>query len=186
MKSCALATSVKQGTVTASLMLRTLGSYPRQNGLAMALRELGRIERTLFILDWLRSVELRRRVHTGLNKGEARNALARAVFFYRLGEIRDRSFEQQQYRASGLTLATAAIALWNTVYLERATNALREIGIPWTRRSGSTCLRSAGSTSISPATTNGATPQDSARPDSDLCGNPHVRCGPFSEGTPTT
>ena len=106
-----LATSIKQGTVTASLVLRKLGSYPRQNGLAVALRELGRIERTLFILDWLQSVELRRRVHTGLNKGEARNALARAVFFYRLGEIRDRSFEQQQYRASGLTLATAAIAL---------------------------------------------------------------------------
>ena len=50
------------------------------------LRELGRIERTLFILDWLQSVELRRRVHAGLNKGEARNALARAVFFNRLGE----------------------------------------------------------------------------------------------------
>ena len=76
-----LATSIKQGTVTASLMLRKLGSYPRQNGLAVALRELGRIERTLFILDWLQSVELRRRVHAGLNKGEARNALARAVFF---------------------------------------------------------------------------------------------------------
>ncbi|EML6083828.1 Tn3 family transposase, partial [Pseudomonas aeruginosa] len=42
--------------------------------------------------------ELRRRVHAGLNKGEARNALARAVFFNRLGEIRDRSFEQQRYR----------------------------------------------------------------------------------------
>ena len=120
-----LATSIKQGTVTASLMLRKLGSYPRQNGLAVALRELGRIERTLFILDWLQSVELRRRVNAGLNKGEARNALARAVFFYRLGEIRDRSFEQQRYRASGLNLVTAAIILWNTVYLERATNALR-------------------------------------------------------------
>ena len=111
--------------MTASLMLRKLGSYPRQNGLAVALRELGRIERTLFILDWLQSVELRRRVHAGLNKGEARNALARAVFFYRLGEIRDRSFEQQRYRASGLNLVTAAIVLWNTVYLERATSALR-------------------------------------------------------------
>ena len=99
--------------------------YPRQNGLAVALRELGRIERTLFILDWLQSVDLRRRVHAGLNKGEARNALARAVFFNRLGEIRDRSFEQQRYRASGLNLVTAAIVLWNTVYLERAMNALR-------------------------------------------------------------
>ena len=123
-----LATSIKQGTVTASLMLRKLGSYPRQNGLAVALRELGRIERTLFILDWLQSVELRRRVHAGLNKGEARNALARAVFFYRLGEIRDRSFEQQRYRASGLNLVTAAIVLWNTVYLERAVAALHGHG----------------------------------------------------------
>ena len=125
-----LATSIRQGTVTASLMLRKLGSYPRQNGLAVALRELGRIERTLFILDWLQSVELRRRVQAGLNKGEARNALARAVFFNRLGEIRDRSFEQQRYRASGLNLVTAAIVLWNTAYLERATNALNGHGKP--------------------------------------------------------
>ena len=123
-----LATAIKQGTVTASLMLRKLGSYPRQNSLAIALRELGRIERTLFILDWLQSGELRRRVNAGLNKGEARNALARAVFFYRLGEIRDRSFEQHRYRAGGLNLVTAAIVLWNTVYLECATNALRGNG----------------------------------------------------------
>ena len=94
----------------------------------MALRELGRIERTLFILDWLQSVELRRRVQAGLNKGEARNALARAVFFNRLGEIRDRGFEQQRYRASGLNLVTAAVVLWNTVYLERAVSALQEHG----------------------------------------------------------
>jgi TnpA family transposase len=57
-------------------MLRKFGSYPRPNGLAIALRELGRIERSLFILGWLQSVDLRRRVHAGLNKGEARNALA--------------------------------------------------------------------------------------------------------------
>jgi TnpA family transposase len=123
-----LATSIRQGTVTASLMLRKLGSYPRQNGLAVALRELGRIERTLFTLDWLKDVELRRRVQAGLNKGEARNALARAVFFNRLGEIRDRSFENQRYRASGLNLVTAAIVHWNTVYLERAIQAIKDHG----------------------------------------------------------
>lgn len=119
-----LATSIKQDTVTATLMLRKLGTYPHQNGLANSLHELGRIERTLFILEWLQSVQLRWRVQIGLNKGEARNALARAVFFYRLGEIRDRSFEQQCYLASGLNLITAAIVLWNTVYLERATAPL--------------------------------------------------------------
>jgi TnpA family transposase len=93
-----------------------------------ALRELGRIERTLFILSWLQSVELRRRVQVGLNKGEARNALARAVFLCGLGVIRDRSFEQQRYRASGLTLVTAAIVLWNTVYIERAIDASARTG----------------------------------------------------------
>ena len=124
-----LATSIKQGTVTASLMLRKLGSYPRQNGLALALRELGRIERTLFSLEWIQSVELRRRVQVGLNKGEAKNALARAVFMNRLGEIRDRSFENQRYRAGGLNLIVAAIILWNTVYIDRAVQSLRDSGI---------------------------------------------------------
>ncbi len=45
-----------------------------------------------------------------------------------LGEIRDRSFENQRYRASGLNLVVAAIVLWNTVYLERAITALRDSG----------------------------------------------------------
>jgi TnpA family transposase len=35
-----LATSIKTGTVTASVILRKLAAYPRQNGLALALREL--------------------------------------------------------------------------------------------------------------------------------------------------
>jgi len=124
-----LASSIKQGTVTASLMMRKLASYPKQNGLAKALREIGRIERSLFMLDWFRDPSLRRRVQAGLNKGEARNALARAVFMHRLGEIRDRKPENQSYRASGLTLLTAAISLWNTVYMERAIDALKRRGL---------------------------------------------------------
>jgi TnpA family transposase len=119
-----LASSIRHGTVTASLILRKLASYPRQNSLARALRELGRLERTLFLLQILRDPALRRRIHVGLNKGEARNALARAVFFNRLGELRDRSFEDQRHRASGLNLVVAAIVLWNTVYLERAAASL--------------------------------------------------------------
>ncbi len=121
-----LAASIKQGTVTASLIMRKLASYPRQNSLAVALRGLGRIERTLFMLQWLPDPALRRRVTAGLNKGEARNALA--VFLNRLGEIRDRSYENQRYRASGLNLVVAAITLWNTVYLDRAVKALQERG----------------------------------------------------------
>jgi hypothetical protein len=52
-----------------------------------------------------------RRSNAGLNKGKARNSLARALFFHRHGEIRDRTFENQRYPASGLNLTIAAIVL---------------------------------------------------------------------------
>jgi TnpA family transposase len=123
-----LAASIKTGTVTSSLMLKALGRTRLQSSLAVALRELGRIERTLFMLDWFQSKELRRRVQIGLNKGEAHNSLARAVFFNRLGEIRDRNLHAQEHRMSGLNFLTAAIVLWNTVYIERVVEALRRKG----------------------------------------------------------
>ena len=85
------------------------------------------MERTLFTLDWIDDPELRRSAGQELNKGESRNSLARAVFIHRLGEIRDRTYENQQHRASGLNLVVTAIILWNTRYLERAVTALREI-----------------------------------------------------------
>jgi TnpA family transposase len=118
--------SIRTGTVTASLIMRQLASHPRQNGVAAALRELGRLERTLFTLDWIDDPDLRRTTGQELNKGEARNSLARAVFIHRLGEIRDRTYENQQHRASGLNLLVTAIILWNTRYLESAVAALRQ------------------------------------------------------------
>ncbi len=118
--------SIRTGTVTASLIMRQLASHPRQNGVAAAIRELGRLERTLFTLDWIDDPELRRTAGQELNKGEARNSLARAVFIHRLGEIRDRTYENQQHRASGLNLLVTAIILWNTRYLESAVAALRQ------------------------------------------------------------
>ncbi len=92
------------------------------------MREIGRIERTLFTLDWLEQPHLRRQATAELNKGKSRNALARAVCFHRLGRLRDRTAQAQHHRASGLALVTAAIALWNTVYLGRALDALRNRG----------------------------------------------------------
>ena len=123
-----LTCSVRTGVVSASLMLKRLGAYPRQNGLALAMREIGRIERTLWTLDWIELPSLRRQATAELNKGESRHALARAVAFHRLGRLRDRTAALLQHRASALALVTGAIALWNTMYLGRALEALRARG----------------------------------------------------------
>jgi TnpA family transposase len=119
-----LKASIEAGAVVPSVILRKLAAAGAGNALSRALRALGRIERTLFTLQWLSDPTLRQRSHAGLNKGEASNALRRAVFFHRLGEIRDRTFENQSFRASGLSLITAAIVHWNTVYLDRAVRHL--------------------------------------------------------------
>jgi TnpA family transposase len=123
-----LKASIETGTVVPSVILRKLAAAGAGNVLSRALRALGRIERTLFTLQWLSDPALRQRSHAGLNKGEASNALRRAVFFHRQGEIRDRTFENQSFRASGLSLITAAIVHWNTVYLDRAVRQLRAQG----------------------------------------------------------
>jgi TnpA family transposase len=125
-----LAASIKIGTVLPSAILRKIAAYPRQNGLNKALREIGRLERTIFTCDWLLDLELRRHSHGNLNKGESRHALARAVFFHRLGELRDRTAEAMAYHASGLNLVVNAIILWNTTYLARTVEFVRDQGVP--------------------------------------------------------
>lgn len=115
-----LAHSIREGTVSASLIMGKLGSYSRQNSLATALREMGRIEKTIFILNYLANESLRRKIQKGLNKGEAMNGLARAIFFGKQGELRERTIQHQLQRASALNIIINAISVWNTLHLTKA------------------------------------------------------------------
>lgn len=123
-----LAHSIRKGTASASLIMGKLGSYSRQNSLAATLREMARINKTLFILDYISSETLRRRIQRGLNKGEAMNALARAIFFGKHGELRERALQDQLQRASSLNLIINAISIWNTVYLSQAIEHFKATG----------------------------------------------------------
>jgi TnpA family transposase len=124
-----LGASIGSGLVPPSVILKKIAATPRQNGLSLALREIGRIERSIFVCDWLLDPKLRRRSHGILNKGESRHALARAVFLHQLGELRNRIAETMAYRASGLNLVVNAIILWNTVYLSRAVRFVADQGV---------------------------------------------------------
>jgi TnpA family transposase len=123
-----VASSIRHGSVSASLLMRRLRAYSRQNRLATALTELGKLERTSFLLDYFQDEALRRRILIGLNKGEALHALARQLFSGKHGELWDRAFEDQMHRASCLHLIMAAIAAWNAVYLSQAVEELKKRG----------------------------------------------------------
>jgi TnpA family transposase len=125
-----LVASLRAGTVLPSAMLKKLAAYRRQNQLDLALQELGRVERTLFMLDWLESPQLRRRCQAGLNKSEQRHALAQAVFTFKQGRVADRGHDARQFRASGLNLVIAAIVYWNSTYVADAVTHLRDRGQP--------------------------------------------------------
>lgn len=151
-----LAASIRSGQVSAAHAVATLAATSRQSALAAALAEIGRIERSIFTLEWMLEPELRHRVQTGLNKGEARNNLARAVFLNRLGQMHDRTHDDQQHRAAGCNLVVAAIILWNTVYLAAAAEAPDAAASTCQMSCSDMSGRWAGTTSASPATTVGA------------------------------
>jgi hypothetical protein len=104
-----LKVSIKTDGTLPSVILRNLAAAGPGNALSRALRAVWRIERTLFTLQWLSDPELRQRSNARLNNREASNSLRHAVFFHRQGEIRDRTFENQSFRASGPSMITAAI-----------------------------------------------------------------------------
>ena len=124
------AATMVAGVIAPSQLLRKFASYPRQHELSAALREIGRVERTLFIIDWVLDPEMRRRAHIGLNKGESHHALKNALRIGRQGEIRDRSSEGQHYRMAGLNLLAAIVIYWNTVRLGEAVRQRKRAGMP--------------------------------------------------------
>ena len=118
------------GVMPPSQLLRKFASYPRQHDLAVALREIGRVERTLFIIEWILDVDMQRRAQIGLNKGESHHALKNALRIGRQGEIRDRTSEGQHYRMAGLNLVAAVVIYWNTLHLGHAVAQRKQTGLP--------------------------------------------------------
>ena len=123
------AATMATGVMPPSQLLRKFAAYPRQHELAVALREIGRIERTLFIIEWLLDADMQRRAQIGLNKGEAHHALKNALRIGRQGEIRDRTAEGQHFRMAGLNLLAAIIIYWNTKHLGQAVTGRSRAGL---------------------------------------------------------
>ena len=108
------------GTMPPSQLPRKFAAYPRQRDLVIAFREIGRVERTLFIIEWLLDADMQRRGNFGLNKGEGLHSLKSSSRIGREGEFRDRTSEARHFRVASLNLLAAIIMHWNTDQLGRA------------------------------------------------------------------
>ena len=123
-----VAGSLKLGTVKASDLVRALHAGSKQSELAKAIAEVGRIAKSLFLLSYVDDEAYRRRVLVQLNRHEKRHSVAREIFHGDRGQVRKRYREGQEDQLSSLGLVLNAVALWNTLYLDKAVSYLRETG----------------------------------------------------------
>ena len=123
-----VAGSLKMGAVGARELVRGLQGGGRPSTLGRAIGELGRIAKTLYLLNYLDDESYRRRILTQLNRGESRHGVARAIFHGQRGELRQRYREGQEDQLGALGLVVNAVVLWNTRYLDAALARARTSG----------------------------------------------------------
>ena len=123
-----LAASIRHGTAPASVLMRKLAAYPKNSQIAEALREMGKLERSIFTLNFMQDAVMQRRALAGLNKGEAIHSLADVIHIGKKGELHEAKLDAQMQRASGLMLLVAVVSTWNTVYLDHIVKTLRADG----------------------------------------------------------
>ncbi|OEU78064.1 MAG: transposase, partial [Desulfobacterales bacterium S5133MH4] len=120
--------SLLYGTIMPSELIQSLLRGKRPSTLTRAIQELGRIQRTLYLLNYVDDPDYRRRILTQLNRGEERWGVARTICFARRGEIRKRYREGQEDQLGALGLVLNASVLWQTLYMNQAVQTLRAQG----------------------------------------------------------
>ena len=80
---------------------------------------MGKAEKTIFLCDYLPSLEIQREVHEGLNVVENWNATNDFICYGRQGELATNSREQQEIVTLSLQLLQNCMMLINTILVER-------------------------------------------------------------------
>ncbi|MFS0882885.1 Tn3 family transposase [Metabacillus niabensis] len=114
-----VAMSIKAGKITPSIILNKLGTYSQKNILYKAFRELGRVIRTLFLLQYIADEDLRSTIQSATNKSEAFNGFTKWLFFGGLGIIAENDREKQQKMIKYNHLIANSLFFYNVFSLFR-------------------------------------------------------------------
>ncbi|MFC1718736.1 Tn3 family transposase [Candidatus Poribacteria bacterium] len=111
--------TIQSGHTTANIALKRLNSMSPKNEFHRANRELGRIFKTEFILQYMSQPPLRRRVRRGLLKVDELHALSRDIVYGKRGHMTERDFHEMMKTCSCLTLILACIIYWQAKEIGR-------------------------------------------------------------------
>lgn len=109
--------TIKLKRTSASQLFKRLNSYSNQHPLYQALKEFGKIIKTLFILKNVDDPELRQSIEKQLNKIEHAQRFAKAVAFGNSQENSQAEKEDQEITAECRRLIENSVIGWNHLYL---------------------------------------------------------------------
>ena len=120
--------SLKLGKVKAPDVLRVLARDGALNGLGKAIGEIGRVAKTMYLLEYHNDEGYRRKITAQLNRGEARHGLVASVLHGNKGEIRKHFKRGMESQLGALGLVVNVIILWNTDYVSAILGLLEAMG----------------------------------------------------------
>ena len=120
--------SISTGKISSAVLLRKLGNYSRKNRLYKAFQELGRVVRTVFLLQYMDDVELRQQIQAATNKVESYNGFSKWFCFGGEGIIANNDPEEQEKMIKYNTLVANAVIFQNAVDLTEILQQLKHEG----------------------------------------------------------
>ena len=115
-------------STTQSIIVGKLSSYARKNRTKRALWELDNIFRSLYLLDFIDSISLRRNVHRALGRGEGYHQLRRAISYASFGALRFKTEYEQQLWSECCRLIANCVIYYNAMILSGLLKAKEQAG----------------------------------------------------------
>jgi TnpA family transposase len=124
-----VAMSIKEGKVTASTIVRRLGERGIRNSLYYAFRELGRVVRTQYLLEYITDIKMRETIQAATCKSEAFNDFVKWIFFYNNGEVQENLRHEQNKMINYNHLVANLVILHNVNSMTKVIRRLRKEGL---------------------------------------------------------
>ncbi|PHJ67303.1 transposase [Nostoc linckia z18] len=111
-------TALRLGTTETEAILKRFSKNPFKHPTYLALLELGRVIKTIFLCQYLDESEVRREVNEGLNVVERWNGVNDFIFYGKGGEFASNRLESQELSVLSLHLLQICLVYVNTLMIQ--------------------------------------------------------------------